>query len=277
MSNYTKSTNFATKDALPSGDPLKIVKGTEIDTEFNNIATAVATKADTASPTLTSPTLVTPALGTPSSGVLTNATGLPLTTGITGILPIANGGTNATTASDARTSLDVPSNTGTGASGTWGISITGNAATASNGGVTSVNGSTGAVTLDIVPSSITAIGSILLVANTTTSNYLPGNTIAGSSLYYPTTITQVTTFVFTEGTSTLPTTAFRANLTTIDLMTVSQRNTSGNTGYTVPGGHTALSGTWRVLSIGLARSSSYDSTYNTTSSISNYLFAQRIS
>ena len=53
MSNYTKSTNFATKDALSSGDPLKIVKGTEIDTEFNNIATAVATKADLASPTFT--------------------------------------------------------------------------------------------------------------------------------------------------------------------------------------------------------------------------------
>lgn len=60
MSNYTKSTNFATKDALASGNPLKIVKGTEIDTEFNNIATAVATKADLASPTFTgTPTLPT--------------------------------------------------------------------------------------------------------------------------------------------------------------------------------------------------------------------------
>jgi hypothetical protein len=70
MSDYTKSTNFATKDALSSGNALKIVKGTEIDTEFNNIATAIATKADLASPTFTG----TPSMPTGTTGVTQTAT-----------------------------------------------------------------------------------------------------------------------------------------------------------------------------------------------------------
>lgn len=46
MSSYTKATNFASKDALASGNPLKIVKGTEIDNEFNAIAIAVNSKIE---------------------------------------------------------------------------------------------------------------------------------------------------------------------------------------------------------------------------------------
>ena len=46
MTDYVKLTNFATKDSLASGNPLKVVSGTEINAEFDAIATAVATKFD---------------------------------------------------------------------------------------------------------------------------------------------------------------------------------------------------------------------------------------
>ena len=53
MSNYTKTTNFTAKDSLISGNPSKIVKGSEIDAEFTAIETAVNSKSNTASPTFT--------------------------------------------------------------------------------------------------------------------------------------------------------------------------------------------------------------------------------
>ena len=68
MTDYTKSTNFASKDSLSTGNALKIVKGTEIDTEFNNLVTAIATKANSLSPTFTgTPVLPTGTLATTQS------------------------------------------------------------------------------------------------------------------------------------------------------------------------------------------------------------------
>ncbi len=61
MSDYTKTTNFTAKDSLPSGDSGKVIRGSEFDTEFTAISTAIATKANIASPTFTG-TVTIPAL-----------------------------------------------------------------------------------------------------------------------------------------------------------------------------------------------------------------------
>ena len=109
MSNYTKSTNFATKDALASGNPLKIVKGTEIDTEFNNIATAIATKADLASPTFTgTPTLPTGTIAvTQSNGsnTTTIATTAFVQAAIALLYPVGSIYTNASVSTNPATLL----------------------------------------------------------------------------------------------------------------------------------------------------------------------------
>ncbi len=58
MSNYTKTTDFAIKDTYPSGNPAKVVKGTEIDGEFNALETASSSKADKANATFTGTTTI---------------------------------------------------------------------------------------------------------------------------------------------------------------------------------------------------------------------------
>ena len=74
MSNYVKSTNFAIKDSLVTTDPAKIIKGTEIDNEYNAISNAISSKADTNSPALTgTPTAPTATIGTNTTQIATTA------------------------------------------------------------------------------------------------------------------------------------------------------------------------------------------------------------
>jgi len=74
MSDYSKSTNFTTKDTLPTGNAGKIVKGTELDTEFTAISSAIASKADVSSPALLgTPTAPTASAGTSTTQLATTA------------------------------------------------------------------------------------------------------------------------------------------------------------------------------------------------------------
>ena len=74
MSNYTKTTNFASKDSLATTNPLKVIKGTEIDDEFEGIETAFVTKADLISPTFSgSPKAPTAPAGTNTTQIATTA------------------------------------------------------------------------------------------------------------------------------------------------------------------------------------------------------------
>ena len=70
MSDYSKTVNFAAKDSLSTGDSNKIVRGTEINTEFDNIATAIATKLDSSGAVFTNP--VSYPDGSASSPAITN-------------------------------------------------------------------------------------------------------------------------------------------------------------------------------------------------------------
>ena len=223
MTDYVKSTNFTSKDSLPSGNALKIIKGTEFDVEFNNIVTAIGTKADIISPTFTG----TPLAPTATAG--TNTTQLATTAFVTAA------DTVAVAASATAAAAAYPTKSGSGATGTWDINITGNAATATtattaaNGGVTSVNGSTGAITIPLVPASIDSVGAILVCVRAVVISSgqdtlgTVGETIAGSSLRYGFTMSGIT----------------RNDLDGVAGATL-------NSAYSAGG--IALSGTWRLIS-----------------------------
>jgi hypothetical protein len=150
MSNYLKVTNFAVKDGLTTGDPNKIVKGAEINFEFDAIQTAVNGKADLESPVFTgAPKAPTAPLGTETTQIAStlfvkqtidanNEVGTLGTqdkdaVDITGgtIVGLTQLEIDASAQAGTQASLDVPSRTGAGASGSWAIDITGSPASIS--------------------------------------------------------------------------------------------------------------------------------------------------
>ena len=85
MANYTKATNFLAKDSLASGDPGKIIKGSEFDVEFNALQTAVNSKANSISPALTgTPTAPTASAATNTTQIATTEF---VTTAVTASFP----------------------------------------------------------------------------------------------------------------------------------------------------------------------------------------------
>jgi hypothetical protein len=135
----------------------------------------------------TSPTLTTPNLGTPSAITLTNASGLPLSTGVTGTLPIANGGTGANLVdpnADRILFWDDSSGAMAFLTAGTGLSITGTTltATGSGGTVTSVSG-TGTVNGITLTGTVTSSGSLTLggtLSNVSLTTQVTGTLPAGN-------------------------------------------------------------------------------------------------
>jgi len=165
-----------------------------------NGGTGVTTSTGSGNTVLsTSPTLVTPNLGIPASVTLTNATGLPLSTGVTGTLPIANGGTGTTTPS-------LVAGTNVTITGSWPNQTINSTGGGGSGTVTSVAATVPSF-LSVTGSPITTSGTLGIGYSSTALPVANGGTGATSASAAQANLMGFTTTATAAGTTTLTNTS----------------------------------------------------------------------